>query len=86
MTTIESADPDGEHEVVWLLVGLQDEVFDRNVTGTHPARGDLGGRGARYGRRGPVYGEDVPGNEPGCDRSRRRAGPAPDLDDPRVRL
>jgi hypothetical protein len=88
VTTVERADSDGEHDVVWLFIGLQDEVFDRNLTDAHASRGDLlgrGGSGLGDGRGGPVDGQDVAGNEPRGDRSCRRAGPAADLKDARVR-
>jgi hypothetical protein len=77
-----------EHDVVRLFIGLQDEVFDRNLTDAHAARGDPLGRGSSGlgdGRGGPVDDQDVAGNAPRGDRSCRRAGPAADLKDARVR-
>jgi hypothetical protein len=89
VTTIKGADSDGEHKVVWLFARLQEEIFDRDVANAHAARCDFVGRGGfglRDGRAGPVDAKDVAGREPGCDRSCRRAGAAPNLEHAGVRL
>ena len=41
MTTVEGADSNGEHDVVRLFVGLQDEILDRDPTDAQTPGGDL---------------------------------------------
>jgi hypothetical protein len=45
VTTVEGSDADGEHDVVRLFVGLEDEILDRGLTDAQAARGDLVGGG-----------------------------------------
>ena len=89
VTPIERADADGEHDVVRLLVGVQDEVFGRDATEAHAAGSDLlccDGLCSGDGGRRPVDGQYVAGCETGCDRSCGRGGPASEFEDAGVRL
>jgi hypothetical protein len=52
VTTVERPDPDGEDDVVRLIVGSQDKILDRGLADAHTARSDLlggGGAGLRNG-------------------------------------
>ncbi len=89
MSPVEGANANGEHDVVWLFVILQDEIFARDLADAHAAGRDFvcrGGFGLGDRRGGSVDGQDVAGGEPGCDRSCGRPGPAPNFEDTRVRL
>lgn len=89
MTTVERADPDSEHEVERLVVGRQHEVFGGDLADAHATRDDLSERrGSDLRNRlcRAIDGQEVPGDEPRCDRPGRRAGPASDLEDAELRL
>lgn len=88
MATVERANTHGEDDVVWLFAVRQSEVFDRDVSDAHAARGnEVGGSGPglRNRRGGPIDREDVTAREPRRDRASRRTGAAADLKDARVR-
>lgn len=87
VATVERADTHGEDDVVRLFAVCQSEVFDRDVSDAHAARGnELGGSGPslRNGRGGPIDREDVTAREPRRDRASRRTWAATDLKDARV--
>jgi hypothetical protein len=89
MTTIQGADPDGEHQVERLVDRLEGEVFSGAQPHLHATRGDLLGRGGPGLDNGPlrtVDSHNTPGEEAPGDRASRRAGPAADLEDVKVRL
>jgi hypothetical protein len=64
-------------------LGGDDRRGLRLVRGDHIGRA---GPSLRNSRGGPVDRQDVPGSEPGRDRSCGSSRPAPDLEDARVRL
>jgi adenylate kinase family enzyme len=88
VTTVECADAHREDDLVRLLAVRQSEMFDRDVSDAHAARGnELSGSVPRLRNRrdGPIDRQDVTAREPRCDRASRRTRPAPDLEDARVR-
>jgi hypothetical protein len=70
ISSVEGADADGEHDVVRLFFGLQDEVFHRHPAEAHAAGPDLvycGGACLDDGSGRAVDAQDVTGVESGGD-------------------
>jgi hypothetical protein len=89
MTTVQGADPDGEHQIERLVLWLQCEVFSGDQPDVHTAHGDLlscRGSGLGDGLLRAIDSHDTPSEEAPSDSPSRRAGPASDLEDVKVRL
>lgn len=84
MPTIQRSDPNGEGNIEQIFTRLKFEIFNRNTTEREAARLDLdsgGGECLPHGLGGSIDGEDVSVTHFPDHGSRRRAGPAADLQD-----